>query len=80
MRRGQAGMMVRDRAAQAVADLVDLDIPATLVESEIDGRINDMAMRLRSQGFDLSTYLEATGSDLESVRDELRAGAEVSPA
>ena len=71
-------MMARDRAAQAVADLVDMDIPPALVEVEVDSRINDMAMRMRSQGFDLPTYLEATGSDLESIRDELREGAEVS--
>ncbi len=78
LRRSQAGMMARERSAQAVADLVDMDIPPALVEVEIDKRINDMAIRMRSQGFDLSTYLEATGSDLESVRDELREGAEVS--
>ena len=78
LRRSQAGMMARDRAAQAVADLVDMDIPPALVEVEVDNRINDMAMRMRSQGFDLPTYLEATGGDLESIRDELREGAEVS--
>jgi len=77
MRRGQAGMMVRDRAAQAVADLVDLDIPATLVESEIDGRINDMAMRMQSQGIDFAAYMEAMGQDLSTMRDEFREGAEV---
>ena len=71
-------MMARARAAQAVADLVDMDIPPALVEVEVDSRINDMAMRMRSQGFDLPTYLEATGSNLESIRDELREGAEVS--
>ena len=78
LRRSQAGMMARDRAAQAVADLIDMDIPPALVEVEVDNRINDMAMRMRSQGFDLPTYLEATGGDLESIRDELREGAEVS--
>ena len=77
MRRGQAGMMARDRAAQAVADLVDLDIPAALVESEIDGRINDMAMRMQSQGIDFTAYMEAMGRDLSTMRDEFREGAEV---
>ncbi len=77
MRRGQAGMMARDRAAQAVADLVDLEIPASLVESEIDGRINDMAMRMQSQGIDFTAYMEAMGRDLSTMRDEFREGAEV---
>jgi len=78
LRRSQAGMMARERTAQAVAGLVDMDIPPALVEVEVDNRINDMAMRMRAQGFDLPTYLEATGGDLESVRDELREGAEAS--
>ena len=78
LRRSQTGMMARDRTAQAVAELVDMDIPAALVEVEVDNRIDDMAMRMRAQGFDLPTYLEATGGDLESVRDELREGAEAS--
>ncbi len=77
MRRGQAGMMARDRAAQAVADLVDLDIPAALVESEIDGRINDMAMRMQAQGIDFKAYMEAMGQDVSTMRDEFREGAEV---
>ncbi len=77
MRRGQAGMMARDRAAHAVADLVDLDIPATLVESEIDARINEMAMRMQSQGIDFGAYMEAMGQDLSTMRDEFRAAAEL---
>ena len=77
MRRRQAGMMARDRVAQAVADLVDVDIPDALVEGEIDGRINEMAMRMGSQGIDFVTYMEAMGRNLESMRDELREGAEV---
>ena len=77
MRRGQAGMMARDRTAQALADLIDMEIPPTLVESEIDGRINDMAMRMSSQGIDFAAYMEAMGRDLTGMRDELREGAEM---
>ncbi|MCP4851995.1 MAG: trigger factor [Actinomycetia bacterium] len=77
MRRGQAGMTARDRTAQALADLIDMEIPPTLVESEIDGRINDMAMRMSSQGIDFATYMEAMGRDLATMRDELREGAEI---
>ncbi|MBT6373030.1 MAG: hypothetical protein HOJ86_10205, partial [Acidimicrobiaceae bacterium] len=47
------------------------------VESEIDGRINDMAMRMSSQGIDFATYMEAMGRDLATMRDELREGAEI---
>jgi FKBP-type peptidyl-prolyl cis-trans isomerase (trigger factor) len=49
-----------------------------LVEAEVDSRINDMAMRMRSQGIDFSVYMEAMGRDVESLREELREGAELS--
>ena len=77
MRRRQAGMMARDRVAQAVADLVDLDLPDALVEAEIDNRINEMAMRMGSQGIDFAGYMEAMGQDLGSMREEMRDGAEM---
>ncbi len=78
MRRGQTPMLARDRVAQAIADLVDMEIPSMLVEAEVDSRINDMAMRMRSQGIDFSVYMEAMGRDVESLREELREGAELS--
>ena len=78
MRRDQTPMLARDRVAQAIADLVDMEIPPMLVEAEVDSRINDMAMRMRSQGIDFSVYMEAMGRDVESLREELREGAELS--
>ena len=78
MRRGQTPMLARDRVAQAIADLVDMEIPPMLIEAEVDSRINDMAMRMRSQGIDFSVYMEAMGRDVESLREELREGAELS--
>jgi trigger factor len=77
MRRGQTPMLARDRVAQAIADLVEMGIPTALVEAEVDSRINEMAMRMRSQGIEFSVYMEAMGRDLESLRDELREGAEL---
>ena len=70
-------MLARDRVAQAIADLVEMEIPSALVEAEVDSRINEMAMRMRSQGIDFSVYMEAMGRDVESLRDELREGAEL---
>ncbi len=74
---GQAAMLVRDRVAMAVADLVEIEPPEALVESEIDGRIRDMALRLNSQGLDFERYLEAVGRDAQSLRDEFREAAEL---
>jgi FKBP-type peptidyl-prolyl cis-trans isomerase (trigger factor) len=61
-----------------VADLVEIQPPAALVEAEIDGRIRDLAMRLDSQGLELERYLEAMGRDVDSLRDDFRESAEIS--
>jgi trigger factor len=71
------GVLARDAAARAVADLVTIEVPPDLVESEIDERIRDLDARLRSQGLDLERYLEATGRESGEVREEFREAAEV---
>ncbi|MCH2622618.1 MAG: hypothetical protein MKZ66_05190, partial [Acidimicrobiales bacterium] len=63
--------------ARAVADLVTIEVPPDLVESEIDERIRDLDARLRSQGLDLERYLEATGREPDEIREEFREAAEV---
>ena len=70
-------MLARDAAARAVADLVTIEVPPDLVESEIDERIRDLDARLRSQGLDLERYLEATGRESDEIREEFREAAEV---
>ena len=70
-KRHQVGMLARDAAARAVADLVTIEVPPDLVESEIDERIRDLDARLRSQGLDLERYLEATGRESDEIREEL---------
>lgn len=74
----QVGMLARDLIAKAIGDLVELELPNELIESEIDRRIRDLEMRLNSQGLELDKYLEATGGEIEAIRDDFRETAEVS--
>ena len=73
----QIGMLARDRIARAVADLIEIEAPEDLIESEIDERIHNLDQRLRSQGLELDRYLEAVGQDLEVLREEFREAAEI---
>ena len=74
----QVGMLARDLIAKAIGDLVELELPNELIESEIDRRIRDLEMRLNSQGLELDKYLEATGGEIEAILDDFRETAEVS--
>ena len=76
MKRAQSAAVVRDRIAQTLAEKVDIELPAVMIETEITTRIQDLAMRLQSQGLELERYLEAMGTDISSLREEFSQGAD----
>jgi trigger factor len=72
----QSSMALRERAAEALGDLVDDEIPEALTNVEMRNRLNDLLMRLQAQGVGLEQYLAATGKDQAEFAEELKAGAE----
>jgi trigger factor len=60
---------------EAAADLVPMEPPATLVDSETRRRVEDLAHRLSHQGATLEQYLQATGQEPQAFIDEVSAGA-----
>ncbi len=71
----QAQMAARDKVLEAAADLVPVEPPSTLVDSETRRRVEDLAHRLSHQGASLEQYLEATGQEPQAFIDEVRVGA-----
>jgi trigger factor len=71
----QAQMAVRDKVLEAVADLVPLEPPASLIENETRRRVEDLAHRLSHQKISVEQYLAATGQEAESFVEEVRKGA-----
>jgi trigger factor len=70
-----ARMALREKAADALAELVTEDVPDQLVAAEVRERIHDLNHRLEGQGMTLSQFLAATGRGEQEFLDELRAGA-----
>ncbi|HUI49881.1 MAG TPA: trigger factor [Acidimicrobiia bacterium] len=75
MQRLQAQMALRDKVLEAAADLVPIEAPATLIDSETRRRVEDLAHRLSHQGASLEQYLEMTGQEPQAFVDEIRIGA-----
>jgi len=75
MQKLQAQMAVRDRVLETAADLVPIEAPETLVDSETRRRVEDLAHRLQHQNANLEQYLAATGQDPQAFIDEVRIGA-----
>lgn len=73
----RGSMELREKVGEALADLVEEDIPEPLIEGELRQRLQDLALRLGSQGIELDQWLQMTGQSQEDVLAELRGPAEL---
>ena len=75
--RVQASMAMREKIFEAAAGLVPEEVPESLVNSEMERRLHDLAHRLEEQGLRMTIpqYLSATGQDQQEFVDGVRAGA-----
>jgi trigger factor len=71
-RAAQAETAIRERTAAALAELLDIEPPEALVSSEMQNRVQDMAMRLQAQGIQLDQFLAMTGQTQASFVEGLR--------
>ncbi len=76
MRIQQANMAVQQNIAEALAALVTDEIPESMIENEINARIQDLVQRLQQQGMDVGAYLDAVGQTAETLAAEFREPAE----
>ena len=76
MRIQQANMAVQQNTAEALAALVTDEIPESMIENEINARIQDLVQRLQQQGMDVGAYLDAVGQTAETLAAEFREPAE----
>jgi trigger factor len=71
----QAQMALRDRVLEEAADLVPVEPPNSLIESETRRRVEDVAHRLSHQGATIEQYLQSSGQEPQAFIDEIRVGA-----
>ncbi len=76
MRTQEANMAVQQNTAEALAGLVTDEIPESMIENEINARIQDLVQRLQQQGMDVGAYLDAVGQTAETLAAEFREPAE----
>ncbi len=68
----QAENKMKNSVIEAVFNANDIDVPAPLVEQEIDNQMTQFDQQLRSQGMDLETYMKYLGKEPAEFRDEVR--------
>lgn len=65
-----------EKVLDALLAETEVEIPACMIDEEVDNDINDYDYKLRSQGGNLEMYLQYTGQTEENLRKTLRNGAE----
>ena len=76
----QAQKSAQDRFENEVVKVVcenaKVDIPACMVDTEVDSMIEEQSYRMRSQGIALETYLQYMGQTMDEYKAGLRTMAE----
>lgn len=75
VKRMQSAMALREKALEALVELVADDAPEPLVAAELERRLHDLGHRLEAQGATLDQYLQATGQEPDALVEELRAAS-----
>jgi trigger factor len=68
---------VVQKVTDALVGLVEIEAPASMVEQELQGRLQNLARQFQSQGIDLSAWLSATGQSTEDLVGNMRTQADV---
>ncbi len=73
--KSQSEAATRDRVIDAVVANMTAEIPDQMVESEIDGMLQDFEYQLRYQGLDLEKYLQFSGTTMQEMREQMQDDA-----
>ena len=71
----QARDAFADALVRQVLDGMEVQVPDSMVESQLTGILQELQQHLESQGASLSDYLQAAGLTMEDLRDHARENA-----
>ncbi|MCL1599326.1 MAG: trigger factor, partial [Actinomycetia bacterium] len=66
--------ILQDKIVEYISNEVDFEVPAALIDAEVEARVRNLAARLEEDKIDLQNYLRITGQDeatfIASLRDQ----------
>ncbi len=71
-----ADVQTENALIQQVVDASDCDIPASMIEDEIEVMLRELKMRMAYQGLRYEDYLKYTGQDEDQVKEMYRTEAQ----
>ena len=68
--------VMKDRVLEQLYKLNEIEVPAVMIQNEIENMLYDMNQSLSAQGLGLKQYLEWTGKTVDELREETKPDAE----
>ena len=68
--------VMKDRVLEQLYKMNEIEVPAVMINNEIENMLYDMNQSLSAQGLGLKQYLEWTGKTVDELREETRPDAE----
>ena len=72
----QAATAFENAAVEKAAELATVDMPAALIESELDNQMERFAYQLQMSGYSMEAYAKMMGGDVSTMRNAFRPAAE----
>lgn len=67
---------MKNSAIEKVYENNPIDVPAVMIDTEVDSMVNEFDQQLRAQGMDIKTYFQYLGQDEDEFKKTLREDAE----
>ncbi len=67
--------MMKNSMIMKLVELNDVDVPAVMIENEIDNMLREMEQNMAYQGFTMDQYMKLTGMDRNAIREQYRSDA-----
>lgn len=67
---------VRDTVVEAAAANAEMEIPAAMIETEVNRMMQEFEQRLQMQGMNLELYFQFSGQDEAALREQMKEEAE----
>ncbi|UII55077.1 trigger factor [Cytobacillus spongiae] len=72
----EAEHYVRDTVVEKAAENAEIDLPAVMIDTEVDRMLQEFEQRLQQQGMNLELYFQFSGQDESALRDQMKEEAE----
>lgn len=74
--KNKAEQELRNSVVEAVANTVEAEIPKAAIDRQVGNMLSDFDYRLQSQGINLQSYFQLTGTTEEELREQMKGDAE----